>query len=931
MAEVWAQRLTELAGEFHRDHHPTRGNNNNNNNSDGGNNKKNIDKGRWILKAVRVAAEMTEDLETDEAKKRKRLSRLKQVESAAVAAGHVLGDYDEDDGDDPGGIEDGKKNGITKPRPPNDGQKQSYPISKQEDPEASDGDEENDGEAKKTDSCQPPAATRKEQRKEGAEMKKPLLRRVSTGPVDTDDDTIEIPGGTNDGNVKQYYERSRSQTQEELRAAYELSQAQRRKGADRFFTEDDTGGDSDGSGAEGRHGEPPSVPPDRDVTAPSPSSPPKTKDYEYLFDKKLTELEGKIIEDDAEIHRVALAMARAELEASIKEEEEQIARLARKQRLRAEARKSLEAVERHETATEPEAEAEFIGEEDEEVDNTNNNNIDSTYNSYNTYSSNSNSNSNSNSSSSNISNSNISNSNISNSNSNSTIINSNRKTDSSRHSITTADLGRSSFSGHDGSSSNNDSSFFSGNYHGEHGKHYSQNLTQDEEVDNTNNKNIDSTYNSYNTYNSNINSNSTIINSNRKTDSSRHSITTADLGRSSFSGHDGSSSNNDASFFSDSYHGEYGRNYTQNLTAATARVASAASAATSEITDQRKAPPPAPGSTLYNAPLTPPTSNIHATVNPPNQEPTYYTVHVPPGVYPGALFQVDVGGRRFPVTCPPNAAPGQAIRVANPATTTMPSPSPAEDGGLHYATVPMDVHPGDAFGVEIGGRSMTVRCPATAWPGKSIAFRIPSTPVISNRVLSSGTGRSSADRGGLSDPPPTTLKRDVWIPPNVLPGMPFAVDVNGQRFRVTCPPGTMPGQRIEMSFPATPTASDEDPMMGTQQQQQQQQYQPRAVGSSTYPPQSSSRPQPASVPAPPRRTERYFWVVIPDGVKPGDRFRIRVRGRDYVITCPPNVEPGQKIRMPVAVDDDDSSISGSSAASVSSGAPALPPHLRRYV
>jgi hypothetical protein len=108
----------------------------------------------------------------------------------------------------------------------------------------------------------------------------------------------------------------------------------------------------------------------------------------------------------------------------------------------------------------------------------------------------------------------------------------------------------------------------------------------------------------------------------------------------------------------------------------------------------------------------------------------------------------------------------------------------------------------------------------------------------------------------------------VDVPQNVHPGQQFRVMINSQEVMVTCPPGVRPGQRVTFSLPETE--------------------------SETRPQQNSSTDQAAP-------NHQMFEVSVPDGVKPGESFALVAGGQKVMVTCPPNVGAGQKIRFQLPV------------------------------
>jgi hypothetical protein len=102
----------------------------------------------------------------------------------------------------------------------------------------------------------------------------------------------------------------------------------------------------------------------------------------------------------------------------------------------------------------------------------------------------------------------------------------------------------------------------------------------------------------------------------------------------------------------------------------------------------------------------------------------------------------------------------------------------------------------------------------------------------------------------------------VTIPPNIYPGMQFTVNVPdaGQRFMVTCPPNAGPNMRVRIVPPTPP------------------------------------REEPMAAP-----TTQVFEVTVPNGVRPNQPFTLMANGQRVLVTCPPNVVPGQRIRFQLPV------------------------------
>ena len=94
------------------------------------------------------------------------------------------------------------------------------------------------------------------------------------------------------------------------------------------------------------------------------------------------------------------------------------------------------------------------------------------------------------------------------------------------------------------------------------------------------------------------------------------------------------------------------------------------------------------------------------------------------------------------------------------------------------------------------------------------------------------------------------------VPANVRPGQQFRVVINNQEVMVTCPRGVHSGQRVTFQLP-------------------QQDKAPTA--------------------APNRKCSR---CQMGESGKP---FALMANGQKVMVTCPPNVKPGQKIRFQLPI------------------------------
>jgi hypothetical protein len=195
---------------------------------------------------------------------------------------------------------------------------------------------------------------------------------------------------------------------------------------------------------------------------------------------------------------------------------------------------------------------------------------------------------------------------------------------------------------------------------------------------------------------------------------------------------------------------------------------------------------------------------------------------------------------------------------------------------VYRVTVPPGVRPGSEFTVHAGPRRVRVRCPPTSRPGHSLQITLPPEPVQHNHLLkmaplTSVDGERTGGGAVLMTPEVRKVNQAasesggtaqtflVTIPPNIYPGMQFTVNVNGQRFMVTCPSNAGPNMKVRI----VPPTQREEPMAAPKTQ--------------------------------------VFEVSVPEGVRPNQPFTLMANGQRVLVTCPPNVVPGQKIRFQLPV------------------------------
>ncbi|CAB9507232.1 Probable E3 ubiquitin-protein ligase hulA [Seminavis robusta] len=238
---------------------------------------------------------------------------------------------------------------------------------------------------------------------------------------------------------------------------------------------------------------------------------------------------------------------------------------------------------------------------------------------------------------------------------------------------------------------------------------------------------------------------------------------------------------------------------------------------------------------------------------------------------------------------------------------------PAQDVTV---VVPHQVRPGQDFFVQLGERRVRVKCPMNSGPGQSLRLTMPAEPMFQTSYLQMAplTAAEGPGGGGAvarqnsqsdSDKPQAYL---VTIPPNVYPGNQFMVDINGQRFQLTCPPNVGPNMKVKIV-----------PPMPASEKQRTDVSKPYTCGWDDN--------RALGDPAAESKTQ-MFEVVVPPGVSPNQSFALKANGQRVLVTCPPNVRSGQKIRFQIPVtqtmvkhiklDYDTPAEDGSATSSVSS-------------
>jgi len=208
--------------------------------------------------------------------------------------------------------------------------------------------------------------------------------------------------------------------------------------------------------------------------------------------------------------------------------------------------------------------------------------------------------------------------------------------------------------------------------------------------------------------------------------------------------------------------------------------------------------------------------------------------------------------------------------------------------------VPHQVRPGQDFFVQLGDRRVRVKCPMNSGPGQQLRLTMPAEPMFQTSYLGVAPLTAAEGPGGggaqpLASSANTANKQPqaylVTIPPSVYPGMQFMVDINGQRFQLTCPANVGPNMKVKIVPPVTNNTSE------PQKRQ------------SSKPPTLCGWDDNASLPptvADASKTQ-MFEVIVPPGVQPHQSFALKANNQRVLVTCPPGVQSGQKIRFQIPV------------------------------
>ena len=270
-----------------------------------------------------------------------------------------------------------------------------------------------------------------------------------------------------------------------------------------------------------------------------------------------------------------------------------------------------------------------------------------------------------------------------------------------------------------------------------------------------------------------------------------------------------------------------------------------------------------------------------------------YRVQIPMEVRPGQEFQVVAGTRTVRVRCPTESRGGQYLQITIPpepvvtrtstvlgmAVLTCANPGMDGEGGL--VRMNEDIARVNTSVLQRTGDDM-IRGGGVGGVGGGSML-----PSSSSSLPPSGLLGQQQQQSPTPSPAPTTYM--VTIPRGIYPGMQFMVDIDGQRMMVTCPPDVQAGMSLRI-LPPPPAPTTTDPTLST------------AQGTALdRPPPSSSLLQPNPASTSTQQMMQMFEVVVPPGVQPNQSFSLLANGQRVLVTCPPNVRPGMKVRFQLPI------------------------------
>eukprot|EP00584_Thalassiosira_punctigera_P009619 CAMPEP_0172546206 /NCGR_PEP_ID=MMETSP1067-20121228/16000_1 /TAXON_ID=265564 ORGANISM="Thalassiosira punctigera, Strain Tpunct2005C2" /NCGR_SAMPLE_ID=MMETSP1067 /ASSEMBLY_ACC=CAM_ASM_000444 /LENGTH=894 /DNA_ID=CAMNT_0013333099 /DNA_START=107 /DNA_END=2791 /DNA_ORIENTATION=+ len=250
-----------------------------------------------------------------------------------------------------------------------------------------------------------------------------------------------------------------------------------------------------------------------------------------------------------------------------------------------------------------------------------------------------------------------------------------------------------------------------------------------------------------------------------------------------------------------------------------------------------------------------------------------FRVQIPHEVRPGQEFQVIAGSRTVRVRCPVQSRGGHYLQITVP-------PDPVVRPNVHGMAVLTSATPGMEGGGAVAMRESVRDANAEVLRGQEDRQQQGQEASGSSPANSQASQQQQGEQ-----PQPTTYM--VTVPPGISPGMQFAVEVEGQRMMVTCPDNVAAGMNLRILPPQRSPIQSAPPNL------------PSGIGTSVDRPpeeQSSVSTPPISPPL-----MQMFEVVVPPGVMPNQSFSLLANGQRVLVTCPPNVRPGQKVRFQLPI------------------------------
>jgi len=239
-------------------------------------------------------------------------------------------------------------------------------------------------------------------------------------------------------------------------------------------------------------------------------------------------------------------------------------------------------------------------------------------------------------------------------------------------------------------------------------------------------------------------------------------------------------------------------------------------------------------------------SNCNSTPTPPQpSQPKAFLVTIPPNIHPGMPFTIDVQGKRYVIHCPPDAGPGKKVKIVPPKPRTT-SKSPVRNTRRTTSQ-------------RKSGRSSKSKSP-TRPPSQTQSQTRTRTSSSKSPTRTTSTATPGDTSASSSDqPPPVTTN------PSNSEEMSDTSSLNNSNSNFIA----------NTSTNTTNTNNNDQSSVGGASSQQSQQQPPQKL--------------------------QMFEVRVPTGVEPGQPFALLANGQRVLVTCPPNVQVGQKIRFNLPV------------------------------